>query len=153
MHEDTITNTQRSRVALEATELIARHFGSAPTTRLHNLGLELQLGLDVIATDYGGNTDFSDGPLSHPVRCREVPIPRGAYPCADGHCWGEPDLDHAAQLMQEVAELRAYFIDDPASDSPVVRRNQDITASYRECFSFKIVGERYQNRLVRLWDV
>ena len=113
----------------------------------------LQLGLDVIATDYGGNTDFCDGPLSHPVRCREVPIPRGAYPCADGHCWGEPDLDHAAQLMQEVAELRAYFIDDPASDSSVVRRNQDITASYRECFSFKIVGERYQNRLVRLWDV
>jgi len=45
LHEDTITNTQRSRVALEATELIARHFGSAPATRLHNLGVELQLGL------------------------------------------------------------------------------------------------------------
>ena len=112
----------------------------------------LQLGLDVIATDYGGNTDFCNGPLSHLVRCKEVPIPRGAYPCADGHRWGEPDPDHAVQLMQQVAELRTYFIDNPASDSPDIRRNQDITASYRECFSFKIVGERYQNRLVRLWD-
>jgi hypothetical protein len=24
-------------------------------------------------------------------------------PCADGHVWGEPDLDHAAELMQQVA--------------------------------------------------
>ena len=45
LHEHTITNMQRSLVALEATELIARHFGSASATRLHNLGLELQLGL------------------------------------------------------------------------------------------------------------
>jgi hypothetical protein len=59
----------------------------------------LQLGLDVIATDYGGNTDFCTGPLSHHVRYREVPIPRGAYPCADGHRWAEPDLEHAAELM------------------------------------------------------
>ena len=77
----------------------------------------LQLGLDVIATDYGGNTDFCDGPLSHPVRCREVPIPRGAYPCADGHCWGEPDLEHAAQLMQQVAYRRSYIMHNSDNDS------------------------------------
>ena len=53
----------------------------------------MQLGLDVIATDLGGNTD-------------EVPIPRGAYACADGHEWGEPDLEHAAELMQQVAVRR-----------------------------------------------
>ena len=47
----------------------------------------LQLGLDVIATAYGGNTDFCTGPLAHP--------------CADGHVWCEPDLDHAAELMQQ----------------------------------------------------
>ena len=28
----------------------------------------LQLGVDVIATAYGGNTDFCTGPLAHPVR-------------------------------------------------------------------------------------
>ena len=39
----------------------------------------LPLGVDVIATAYAGNTDF----------------------CTDGHVWGEPDLDHAAELMQQ----------------------------------------------------
>lgn len=28
----------------------------------------LQLGMDVIATPYGGNTDFCTGPLAHPLR-------------------------------------------------------------------------------------
>ena len=30
----------------------------------------LQLGVDVIATDFGGNTDLCSGPLVHPVRWR-----------------------------------------------------------------------------------
>ena len=38
----------------------------------------------MITTAYGGNTDF----------------------CADGHVWGEPDLDHAAEVMQQVAARR-----------------------------------------------
>jgi glycosyltransferase involved in cell wall biosynthesis len=28
----------------------------------------LQLGVDLIATDFGGNTDFCSGPLAHPLR-------------------------------------------------------------------------------------
>ena len=63
----------------------------------------LQLGVDVIATDFGGITDFCTGPLAHPVRWREAPIPRGSYPYADGHSWAEPDVDHAALLCQQVA--------------------------------------------------
>ena len=38
----------------------------------------LSLAVDVIATAYSGNTDF----------------------CNDGHVWGEPEPDHAAELMQ-----------------------------------------------------
>lgn len=45
LHASTITSRQRSQVALEATALLARHFGSAPSTRLHAYALELQLGL------------------------------------------------------------------------------------------------------------
>ena len=66
----------------------------------------LQLGVDVIATDFGGNTDFCTGPLAHPVRWRAAPVPRGAYPCADGHSWAEPDLEHAAELCRAVAVKR-----------------------------------------------
>ena len=45
LHASTITSRQRAQVALEATALLARHFGSAPPTRLHAYALELQLGL------------------------------------------------------------------------------------------------------------
>lgn len=62
--------------------------------------------VDVIATDFGGNTDFCTGPLAHPVRWRPAPIPRGAYPFGDGHSWAEPDLEHAAELCRQVAARR-----------------------------------------------
>jgi hypothetical protein len=48
LHPSTITSRQRSRVALEATALLARHFGSAPPTRLHAYALELQLGVALL---------------------------------------------------------------------------------------------------------
>ena len=47
-----------------------------------NLAEAFQLGLHV-ATNYGGNTDFCDGPLS-PV-CVISTIPACSYPFADGH--------------------------------------------------------------------
>ena len=112
----------------------------------------LQLGLDVIATDYGGNTDFCDGPLSHPVLCKEVPIPRGEYPGADGHLWGDPDLDHAAQLMREVAERRFSILNNTQALEQDISRNKEILDVYRENFSFNNAGKRYRARLQELWD-
>ena len=111
----------------------------------------LQLGLDVIATDYGGNTDFCTGPLAHPVRCHEVPIPRGAYPCADGHVWGEPDLDHAAQLMRQVATRRLVMPADPQVALPDPSVDSAVLAAYRQRLSFAAAGARYRARLEVLW--
>lgn len=45
LHASTITSRQRAQVALEATALLAHHFGTAPPTRLHAYALELQLGI------------------------------------------------------------------------------------------------------------
>lgn len=45
LHHDTITSSQRAAVAMEATELLARHFGSADLVRLHGYALELQQGV------------------------------------------------------------------------------------------------------------
>ena len=112
----------------------------------------LQFVLVVIATDYGGNTDFCDGPLSHLIRCKEVPIPRGTYPCADGHFWGEPDLAHAAQLMQEVATRRSSLMDHSDGNFSIINSNDEILAAYRDRFSFLTVGKRYESRLSQLWD-
>jgi hypothetical protein len=101
----------------------------------------LQLGLDVIATDYGGNTDFCKGPLAHPVRCSEVRIPRNTYPWADNHCWGEPDLDHACQLMREVAEKRLKQQPNPTT-----------LGDYRQSLSGAAAGARYRSALEELWN-
>lgn len=112
----------------------------------------LQLGLDVIGTAYGGNTDFCTGPLAHPVRCREAPIPRGAYPCGDGHHWAEPDLDHAAELMRQVAARRLEIAADP--DGAVVDPSRDasVLATYRQKLSVGAAGTRYRARLEELWN-
>ena len=111
----------------------------------------LQLGVDVIATAYGGNTDFCTGPLAHPVRCQEVPIPRGAYPCADGHVWGEPDLDHAAELMQRVAARRLALATDHEAAAADPSRDPSVLAAYRQRVSWAAAGARYRARLEELW--
>jgi hypothetical protein len=109
----------------------------------------LQLGVDVIATDFGGNTDFCSGPLAHPVRWRRAPIPRGAYPYADGHSWAEPDLEHAADLCRKVASRRLAIARDPYAPDP--SRDPVVLAGYRQQFSFAAVGARYRARLDMLW--
>ena len=109
----------------------------------------LQLGVDVIATDFGGNTDFCTGPLAHLVRWDEVPIPRGSYPNGDGHSWAEPDLDHAADLCQQVASRRHAIAEKPDASDP--SRDLSVLAVYRKRFSFMQVGHRYRERLQTLW--
>jgi glycosyltransferase involved in cell wall biosynthesis len=105
----------------------------------------LQLGLHVIATDFGGNTDFCTGPLAHPVRFERVPIPRGAYPCADGHYWAEPDTNHAVMLIRKVAQ---QIVDHEKSPDPAAL---SVPAFYRDKFSSGVVGNRYRQRLEQLW--
>jgi hypothetical protein len=113
----------------------------------------LQLGLDVIATNYGGNTDFCNGPLAHPVRYQLVPIPRGAYPCADGHSWAEPDLQHAAELMHRVAARRLGLASAPtALISQDPSRDPAVFATYHNRFSCAAAGQRYRQRLEQLWE-
>jgi len=64
-------------------------------------------GKPVIATGWSGNMDYMWPGTAFPVRYTLVPVGRGAYPCADGQVWAEPDVAHAAQLL-------AGLIDDPA---------------------------------------
>ena len=108
----------------------------------------LQLGVEVIATDFGGNTDFCTGPLAHPVRWRKAPIPRGSYPCADGHHWAEPDLGYAAVLCQQVAERRLANATNPEAAEP--SRDAMVLSEYRKRFSFDVAATRYHKRLQEL---
>jgi hypothetical protein len=101
----------------------------------------LQLGLDVIATDYGGNTDFCCGPLAHPIRYHLIPVQPGEYPFYQGMVWAEPDLDAASEVMRQVAMKRRL---SPTTDQATVD-------SYRQRFSAAAVGAHFHQRLEELW--
>lgn len=45
LHETTITSRERTMICIEAIQLIARYFGTAPIDRLYHYGLELQDGI------------------------------------------------------------------------------------------------------------
>lgn len=110
----------------------------------------LQLGVDVISTDFGGNTDFCTGPLAHSVRWHKARIPRGSYPYAEGHDWAEPDLKHAAQLCQQVAERRLEIAINRKSGVPSFE--DQCVAEYRWRFSSTTVGNLFRRRLETLWS-
>ena len=81
--------------------------------RSEGLGLPLieamHLNKPVIATDYGGCTDFLDDEIAWPVRYRLEQLDRAHGPYPAGAVWAEPDVEHAARQMVEVVrrpELR-----------------------------------------------
>jgi len=73
--------------------------------RSEGLGLSLleamQLGVPVVATGYGGNTDFMADDSSRLVDFQIVDAGSDAGPYV-GHRWAEPDLDHAALHLREL---------------------------------------------------
>ena len=102
----------------------------------------LLLGLDVIATDYGGNTDFCTGPLAHPVRAELIPVLNGQFVYHRGQHWAQASTSHASELMQEVAKYRL-------NNSPVYT---DLVNAHRKRFDPKSCGARYRKRLEALWN-
>ena len=68
----------------------------------------MAIGLPVIATDWSGNTDFADASNSFPVAYELTTVVSNVGPYRAGEIWAEPDVDHAARLMQQV-------VSDPAT--------------------------------------
>jgi glycosyltransferase involved in cell wall biosynthesis len=99
----------------------------------------LQLGLRVICTGYSGNLDFCKVPEAELVDYRLVAVARAQYPYAKGQYWAEPNIKHAAQLMQKVFALPKLV---PASAKP---------AEYFAEFSPLVVGKRYKQRLKAIY--
>lgn len=76
--------------------------------RSEGLGLgmldAMSLGLPVIATNYGGNTDFmnEDNSVLINYKLCEVKEDFGSY--KRGYVWADPDINHAAEKMQYLVE-------------------------------------------------
>ncbi|EIE97096.1 glycosyltransferase [Saccharomonospora glauca] len=64
-------------------------------------------GMPVIATDYGGTTEFFDATVGWPIPYGRTEVGPGWEPYQKDGVWADPDLDAAAAAMRAVA-------DDPA---------------------------------------
>ena len=97
----------------------------------------LQLGLDLIATDWSGNKDFCIGDLYYPVPYKLVPLKPLEYPHWQGQFWAEPDIYSAAKILKEVVSKRI------TEGLP----SKKISLKYQRYFSAMKCGKRYKKRL------
>jgi glycosyltransferase involved in cell wall biosynthesis len=112
--------------------------------RSEGLGLPLieamLLGKPVIACGYGGVADFLDEETGFVVHHRLAALARPSGPYPAGAVWAEPDADHAATLMLELA----HDPDRAAGRIGAARRR------VQELYSPGAAGRRFQAELERL---
>ncbi|MGV8920949.1 MAG: glycosyltransferase [Pseudomonas sp.] len=93
------------RVDVHALQLCADAYISLHRAEGFGLGMAecMALGKPVIGTGWSGNTDFMSAGNSCLVRFTLVAVKPGEYPHKEGSLWAEPDIGHAAQLMNKMA--------------------------------------------------
>ena len=95
------------------------------------------LGKPVIATNWSGNCEFMRPQNSLPVDYRLIVIEQDVGVYRAGQLWAEPDVEHAARLMERVvvdADFRA-------------RISREAARTMREEFSPALIGQRIRARL------
>jgi len=100
----------------------------------------MALGKPVIATPYGGVTDFFDRSNGFPVRYHLVPLEADHGPYPAGAQWADPDLDDAAAQMRCVVEDREQ----------AQARGQRAAADIASQLSYARVGATLADRFERL---
>jgi glycosyltransferase involved in cell wall biosynthesis len=102
----------------------------------------LLLGLEVIASDYGGNTDFCRVANAKLIPCRLKATNPNDYIEGQDNFWAEPNIPAAAEAMREI--VRGRKLRTNKSISP--ERQQQIN----KLFSPATIGARYRERLSAL---
>lgn len=94
----------------------------------------------VIATYYGGNTDFMNEENSFPVKYELVKLERDYGSYTKGNIWAEPDIVHASNLMKKVYEDFDLGKKIGIKGSEYVKKHM----------SFEVVGKEILSRLSTL---
>lgn len=102
----------------------------------------LLLDLEVIASDYGGNTDFCRAAGAKLIPCRLKATNPNDYIEGQDNFWAEPDIPAAAKAMREICRAR----DRRTNRNISLERQQQIN----KLFSPKAIGTRYRERLITL---
>lgn len=109
--------------------------------RSEGFGLTIQeamyAGKPVIATDYGGNTDFMDVTNSFPVKYHIIELKENYGPYKKDDEWAEPDLDHAASLMR-------YVYENPEISKKI---GKEASSFIKTRINYKITGNEIKNRI------
>ncbi|SFI57780.1 glycosyltransferase [Nitrosomonas sp. Nm34] len=102
----------------------------------------LLLGLEVIASNYGGNTDFCRTAGARLIPCHLKATNSNDYVEGQDNFWAEPDISAAAEAMREVFRVRQRHTKGNIS----IERQQQM----KDLFSPEIIGDRYLERLTVL---
>ncbi|NMF62360.1 glycosyltransferase [Brasilonema octagenarum] len=94
-------------------------------------------GKPVIATAYSGNTDFMNVTNSFPVKYSLTTLTEDYGHYKKGSTWAEPDVDHAAYLMQ-------YVFKNYEEAKQIGAKAAEHMRFY---FSPKVIGQKMKNRL------
>jgi hypothetical protein len=94
----------------------------------------------VVATGYGGCTDFLDERTGWVVEHSLVPLRRAHGPYPAGAVWAEPDVRHAAEMMARV-------VADPEARARKVEAAQ---RRVQELYAPAAAGERIRREIERI---
>ncbi|MEM9395322.1 MAG: glycosyltransferase family 4 protein [Pseudomonadota bacterium] len=127
----------------EMSDLVNQHDVFLSLHRSEGLGLgcaeALAAGRVVVATDYGGSTDFINGRTGYPVAWDRIDVGQEDYVHSEGASWADPSIEDAS------AQLRAIY------DNPHVAK-QKAQAGYDHLVanhSFAAVGRELEAILQR----
>lgn len=101
------------------------------------------LGKPVLATAWSGNIDFVGDTYPFAVNYTLTKLSETYGPYKKGQCWAEPDVIHAAQLMQRIASDRAWATE--------VATNEKIRVSH--LLSPENIGKLMEKRLLEIESV
>jgi len=86
----------------------------------------------VIATAYGGNTDFMNINNSFPVKYKLVELEKDYGPYKKGNFWADPDVDHATFLMKYVFDNQNEATKVARKGASFIKQNMNSSVAGKE---------------------
>ncbi len=111
----------------------AEGFGRCPAEAM-------MLGKPVVITNYSGVTEYATSENSCLVDYKLIPVLSEQYPFAEGNFWADPDIEHAAYLMNKLYSDLDYR-------SMIATNAEDYVFAN---LSPKSIGLKYKERLTKL---
>lgn len=81
------------------------------------------LGKLLVASDFGGSTDYLLPETGCPVPGSLAPVPAGGYLFGEGQNWFDPDEEYTADLFRDIVEHRMFYASRAARGQSFIMKN------------------------------